>query len=289
MHWVKHFDNIETLQTLILDFQTKDIPIRPPIDSAKFTVEHIIKNYPSPYTLLASGGIDSQAMIWSWLISKKEFSVISAKYNHDLNNHDLQTLTEFSQKYSINVQFIDFDLFKFLENELDSYANRYRCSSPQICAYMKIADTIQNGTVIFSGNFLYPTGAPLINTTLGLFNYSKDSGRDAVPFFFLETPELAYSFIPVLKKINIHDEYLEKTLTYQESGFPVIPQEQKYTGFELVKDYYDTNFSHLVIDKHKLLYSANKSSRVFDILYRRPYEKKFNSHKLEFILNSDIT
>jgi hypothetical protein len=289
MRWVKYSNNVlPFFNEVILDFRVPVTPTQNPIDSAKFTVDYIIKNYPAPYTLLVSGGIDSQAMLWAWIISKKEFSIVSAKYNYNLNDHDLNTLKEFCQKYSVNLKFVNFDLFKFLENDLNFYANKYRCSSPQICAYMKIADTIQNGTVIFSGNFLSPTGAAITNTTLGLFNYSNESGRPTIPFFFLETPALAYSFLSFFKKINIGDSYLEKTLMYQEGGFPIIPQKQKYTGFEQVKDYYDINFQHLVTVKHKLLSSNNHSKRVFDVLYRNHYENKFNYTRVKFILNPDI-
>jgi hypothetical protein len=284
MNWVK--TQIKTDQ-LILDLSV-DYHALNPLDAGIYTVNYIVKNYPPPYTLMLSGGVDSQSMLWAWHKSGHKFNTISAKYNHDMNYHDLKTLEEFSLKYQIPMTFIEFDLLDFLENDYDEWANRYDCSSPQICTYMKLASLITDGTRIFSGNYINSNHANPLSldyAILGIERFSKISNTSIVPFFLLETPELAYSFDNILKQVPSDDFYKWKVNTYQQSGYPVIPQETKLTGFEKVKDYYDQHYKHLVTTNHKLMITSNPSRRVFDLLLRHPYERKLKHPKLKFILN----
>ena len=261
-----------------------------PLDAGIHTVNYIIENYPSPYTLMLSGGVDSQAMLWAWHKSGKKFHVLSAKYNQDMNSHDLKTLEEFSLLHQIPVTFVEFNLLEFLEKDYDNWANTYNCSSPHICAYMKIASLVESGTRIFSGNYISHTGIDSLDyTILGLKRYAEITNTPIVPFFFLSTPELAYSFIDIsLKQVssnNYHENYKNKVQCYQSGGYPVIAQDIKYTGFEKVKDYYDQYCEHLLTARHKLMVSSNPSRRVFDLLLRHPYERKLKHPRLKFILN----
>jgi len=270
---------------LIIDFKTTVLSKISPLDAGVHTVNYIIENYPPPYTLMLSGGVDSQAMLWAWHKSEHKFNSLSVRYNSNSNDHDLKTLEEFSLLHQIPITFIEFDLLEFLEKEYDFWANTYECSSPQICTYMKIASMVTSGTRIFSGNFITDK-IPLDYTLLGIERFAKISNTPIVGFFFLETPELAYSFVDVFEQIDSTDRYLKKFKSYQNAQYPVIAQQTKYTGFEEIKNYYDQHYSHLVTMNHKLQVSSNPSRRVFDLLLRHPYEKKFNPPKIKFILNS---
>jgi hypothetical protein len=262
-----------------------------PLDAGIRAVNYIVENYPSPYTLMLSGGIDSQAMLWAWHKSEKEFRVLSARYNQNMNSHDLKTLEEFSLLYQIPITFLDFDVLDFLEKDYDRWANTYNCSSPQICTYMKIASLVTSGTRVFSGNYIDGNIA-LSYTILGLKRYAEITSTPIVPFFFLSTPELAYSFTDIIcnqaSHNNYYEDYRNRVKCYNEGGYPVIAQDIKYTGFEKVKDYYDQHCKHLVSIKHKLMVSSNPSRRVFDLLLRHPYERKLKHPKLKFILNDKI-
>jgi hypothetical protein len=80
--------------------------------------------------------------------------------------------------------------------------------------------------------------------------------------------------------------YQGKVDDYLESGFPVIAQTEKLTGFEKVKDYYDKHYANLVTVRHRLqLLSNNPSRRVFDLLLRHPYEKKLKHLNMKFKTN----
>lgn len=288
MNWIKSYYH---QNELILDFTANNVAKMSPMDAGIHAVNYIVENYPSPYTLMLSGGIDSQAMLWAWHKSRKEFKIVSARYNQDMNSHDLKTLEKFALLHRIPITFLDFDVLDFLEKDYDNWANTYNCSSPQICTYMKIASLVESGTRIFSGNYISHTGIDSLDyTILGLKRYAEITNTPVVPFFFLSTPELAYSFMNIsykqISSLDYSENYKNRVHCYQEGGYPVIAQDIKYTGFEKIKDYYDQHYNHLITIKHKLMVSSNPSRRVFDLLLRHPYERKFKPPKLKFITNT---
>lgn len=279
MQWVKITNNE-------LDFRVSNLIKCTLLDAAKLAIESIIKNYPPPYHLMVSGGIDSQAMLYLWHKFGSDYIPISFIYNDSLNSHDLETLKIFSSKYNIEIKYLNFDLLNFLLKEYDQFSKKYRCSSPCISAYIKMSETLP-GTVIFSGNFLHQNGAVFSDAILGLFRASLDR-ITLIPYFFLHTPELAYSILQSSLdtiKFNSLNDYEKKVFSYQENGLPVIPQTQKFSGFEKVKDYYDKNFYHLVDVKKKLKFSTKQSNRTFDFLLRYPYEELYNDQKIIYYIN----
>lgn len=217
---------------------------------------------------MCSGGTDSQAMIYAWLKSGIPFNIISIKYTSNgtwWNQHDLSTLEEFTNLNKLNVEFKEFDIIHFLENELEYISKIYECPSPQISTHIKMTDLVPEGTIIFSGNFIENEKyASLTPALLGLHKFSlykKRKNINVIPFFFLEYPELAYAF---------HGNRL-KNAKYLENGFQIIPQPEKFTGFEKLKNFYD-KYSERITEKDRLKFSGKRSNRVFDLLFRYPYE-----------------
>ena len=281
------------------DFRLKKKLRTKPLNAAIKTVKYITKNYPAPYTLCLSGGVDSQAMLYAWKSSGVEFSTCSAVYNHWLNDYDLANLKQFAKREQLKINYFHLDLMNFLETEHDSYANRYQCGSPQITTFMKVADQIKEGTVVMSGNFkLINSGIPDDNN-FAMFKYGMMSGRHIVPWFFAETEDLFHSFEYYYKhkdivieeggfdtgafdappKDNLLLQYEKKVEMYQHFGFPVIPQQNKQNGFERIKEIYDLNTDRISkIDKLSRL-PGQRSNRVFDILFRNKYEQKFADYK----------
>ena len=268
------------------------------LDAAFHTIEYITKNYPAPYTLYVSGGVDSQAMLYAWHKSGVPYQTFSAVYNQTLNEHDLCTLREFSELHDIKINYHDFDLISFLENEHDYYANEYYCGSPQITTFMKIADLTDTGTVIFAGQYIMwqknfgRLGIPDRNN-FSLYNYGIKSNKNIVPFFFLETRELAYAFdvmLPEIQLFHTPGSYGEKIKAFQYYGFPVIGQVDKLSGYEEVKTkingfeklkiLYDTNPPRQPTVQDRISRIQGQSSyRNFDLLYRNKYEAKFLKYK----------
>jgi len=253
------------------------------LDAAIFTIDHIYKNYPEPYTLFLSGGIDSQAMLYAWIKSGKKFNTFSGVYNFDLNAHDLENLKIISNLWNVDINFTKFNLLNFLNTEYNQYADLYRCASPHICGYMKMSEKVNHGTVIFSGNYVY-NNMFIDRNNFGLYKFAKISNKNMVPFFFMETEELAYSFEQNRDELKLYtsdkETYPYKVRIYQSNGFPVIPQSIKFTGFEKIKEYYDLNFENPY--KNKLQYyltAKQKSTRIFDLLYRNKNEYIFGKDK----------
>lgn len=248
-----------------IDYRTdKNIQKYDPLEASKITVEYILENYPSPYYLMVSGGVDSQAMIYAWKQYGKDYIPTSVVFNDGINNEDLVTLKEFSHKENIEVYYKNFDLLNFYSNTYESIVYQYQCSSPQIGAYIGMTQDL-NGTVIFAGMLTGESVWNFDHVQRSLIRYSFD--RPVVPFFFCHTPEIWYCDL-----VRVED----KAETYQINGFPVISQNKSinlYTNFEGVKKYFDENFSEKVSIKDKLKFASKKSRRVHDILLRYPYEK----------------
>jgi hypothetical protein len=275
MEWIRkgygplYLDKFDPNLNLYFDFGTHIWPSEKSIDVAIDLIRNkISSNFSPPYNLMVSGGIDSQAMLYAWHKSNTPFNAINFRYigknGEWYNEHDFENMTTFSKSYGINITQYDLSICRFLENELEIYAYRYNCTSPHICTYMKMCDLI-NGSIFFSGNIFSPQLRPGLDYTIyGLERYRQKSQREIVPFFFLYDADLTTSFF---KYRTDKENYFGKVDIYHQGGFPVIPQQQKYTGFEKIKEYYD-QFPNLVTNRERILYSRYPSRRIFDMVFR---------------------
>jgi hypothetical protein len=239
-------------------------------------VHKIVATNPAPYTLFVSGGVDSQAMVYAWHISGVEFSVCHVDYM-GFNFHDVKEIYEFCARIKVEITTITFNLLRFLENDLSSYAMRYQCASPQICTHMAFSELV-DGTPVFSGNLPTFDVLSMDNTIFGLQRYATISGRPFVPFFLLgdelaSLASIANSKIPS----QITSSYAVKCQHYENLGFPIIRQTEKMTGFEHVKSYYDV-FPSRVTVHDKIKYSHLPSKRVFDQIFRNKYLVELQNH-----------
>lgn len=239
------------------------------------TVKSIVQNYPAPYNLMVSGGVDSQAMIYAWHISGVPFNIISFKYTDGngtyFNLHDLENLVKFTSVHSLKIDFREINIINFLENHLEKFAEEIYCTSPQICTHAYMSQSINDGTLIFSGNALYRGMIMYDYTVFGLERYARKR-TNVIPFFFIHDKYIAGSLLGISKDFNILN-YEQKCKLYQLGGFPIIPQVQKYTGFEVLKDYYDSQ-SQRVTHNDRLRYINQPSKRVFDVLFRYRLNKR---------------
>lgn len=283
MIWYKIYGNT-------IDFSTNANLVNI-LDAAKITVDNIIKNYPPPYYIMVSGGIDSQAMLYAWKLFGKNYIPTSVIYNDYLNEHDLATLDTFSQEQNIPVDYLKFDLLKFYETQYDSLCEKYKCRSPHFGAHLGMTEHLQ-GTCIFSGDCLGKNDANIRFNNICMYEATKH--RSVVPYFFMHTPEIAYSKVFVAnkykrKKLDYTDKqqlYQEKAILLINEGFPMIPQQEKYTGFEKVKDLYDQEYRHLITPKTLLKYANKSSKRTYDLLLRYPYEYKYGVPNFRYIVDN---
>jgi hypothetical protein len=266
---ITNIDHNYYLKIPKISYSTKSVH-----EEAQNNIKYIIENYPPPYTLCVSGGVDSQSMLYFWKNSGVPFQAISFKYNYDLNQHDLRSLYLFSEKNNIKINYIDFDLLSFYDNEYVSYTEKYRCGSPHICVYMKFSDYVTDGTILYSGNFLDKNNDLFVlQNEFGLYRFAKQKNKNLVPYFLCETKNFAYS----LKNLS-----RDKATNYQLNEIPVIASPLCYTGFEEVKNYYDQHYKHRVTTQDRLCKKPNQGSgRVYDLLLRNKYELKYMHDKYE--------
>lgn len=240
--------------------------------------KHISVTTPSPHTLFVSGGIDSQAMIYAWKLAEVPFDVVHVNYE-GFNLHDRDEIIEFCNAQNIHVNIIDFDLLDFLENRLNEYATKYMCASPQLCTHMAFSEMIHSGTKVFAGNLILRE-VPLDNTIFGLHRYAVLSGHSVIPFFLIGNERITKASIikaQWIQKNTNAPNYEFKCEHYRSIGIPIVPQRQKYTGFEMVKCYYD-HYPERVTSAMKLRHINTQSKRVFDQLFRNKYLVTFNNH-----------
>lgn len=257
------------------------------LEISKKTIARIKTLYPPPYYLMVSGGIDSQALLWCWLNSGEHFTPVSVRYTgateykEILNQHDLDELITFEETNNIKISYINFDIINFLENDLESYAMNYQCTSPQLCTHMRISELVSEGTVIFSGNFMRDVFYTY--TILGIKRYVDITKRNVIPFFFLYDEDIA----GVRTTIDYGRSYKGKIDFYKDLGVPIIPQSNKLTGFEVLKDYYDTRTDLVVTAKERLKYARKDSKRKFDILFRYRLSDKIKYQDQLVIINDN--
>jgi hypothetical protein len=269
-------------------------------------IDKIVETYTSPYILMCSGGVDSQVMLWAWKMSGHPYKVVHVTYD-DYNKFDTDTLDEFTRQFEIPYEKINFDVINFLENDMDTYARKYRCGSPHICTYMAMTEMVPIGTKIFAGNLIYTTPTfPVDNTIFGLQRYANISGDSIIPFFLTYDDDVTSAAV---KLYNANSErylsmfsdhgipglhglrivgYQVKVLLYTDAGFPIISQNEKYTGFDEIKKYYD-QFPERISFREKLKYTTYQSKRVFDQLFRYKYYREFNNDyipKIQLVINN---
>jgi hypothetical protein len=270
------------LDRLHVDFTNFDNTktILSPSESAIDAVYKIVENYPAPYTLMCSGGRDSQTMILSWLAAGVPFEIMSVRYISDnifFNEYDLITLEGLSKLHGLNIIYQDLDIISFLENELSEINKLTEVGSPQYATHIKFSDFVPIGTILYSGNTLGADHAQLGYHGFGLHRHAiniETETKKIIPFFFLHTPDLAYS---ALNNRKIKDDNI----------FPIVHRPaDKFNGFEKIKEYYDKYFKR-VTPAHKLKGAGYPSTRVFDLLFRYPYYaygKVGKGKTIEFII-----
>lgn len=301
--WIKVYRKPEPeqnirLNPLVIDARVNDsLVCRPAIAEALSAIDKISKEYPAPYTIFCSGGVDSQAMLWAWYISGVPFKAIHYSYN-GMNDHDTDHLKAFCDTYNIRLEILDFDPVSFWNTqEYIDLAKKIDCASPHILSYIKMISNHPE-TCVMAGNFLEPEITSLNYTILGLDRFRVSDKANFIPFFFLHTPELAYSFKNLYVKNLDKGEFIEgprilsgwhyktKCVTYQQQGFPVISQDSKKSGFEKIKDMMD---SLKVPANLRLKYHSQLSKRPMDLLYRYALYEHIGrySERVELLL-SDI-
>lgn len=262
------------------------LPLEHAIDAA-LKIQKQADSAGLPIKLFLSGGIDSEAMARAFIQAQVPFTAVIGRYNQDMNQHDYETAILFCQSHDIAIQFVDVDVYQFLEEEGHlHYGREFACRSPQLAVYMHMLDQVQ-GFPVLAGNPIFPilqgnvetikegilSGNVTLERVMGLsdqtqaamLRYFERSERAGQPFFFQSSTELMMSFLKLPSTIQalVREEkvynYQIKCYSYQEGGFAVEPRADKYTGFEKYREDYDKKLN-------------TQHGKGFDEKFRRPLE-----------------
>lgn len=259
------------LNKLVIDISKAELkPFESTVECVVDAVLEITKKYPPPYTLLASGGVDSQAMIHAWKLSGIPFRIVHYNY-HGLNDHDTQFLITYCNKNNLNFEIRDFNALEFITSKkLITYAKKYDCSSPQILTYIRFTEK-HDETVIMSGNVFDGLLIGVNYTILALDRYSNINKKNVVPFFFCSTPSITYltkyhkNKLKYKINLDLNAKYQHKINLYNSFGANIIEQSKPYTGFEQIKEILKNSNTARSL---KYKYKDKPSKNPFDLNYR---------------------
>lgn len=234
-------------------------------------VRNMAKTLGNKPALCLSGGVDSQAMVQSFYEAGYDFDVYALKFNDDLNIHDYSTAVEFCRLHNIKLNHIDLNIHHFLTRENLQYAIKYNCYSPHFNVHFKLFNLLQEmgyTSTVCGGNVPLGLtdedkiiwGGGYGRNQLAFIKYSQISGFLCQGNFLSYYPELAWAVTLVTPVSNFshtipgttykdklardRERYKEKVQGYKRSGFNIVPQETKFTGFELVKKYYEDKMNN---------------------------------------------
>lgn len=241
--------------------------------------------------LMLSGGVDSQAMVQCFLEANLNFDIFTFVFNEDLNKQDSNYARFFCKMNDIKHIEYPFDVVNFLQNENYNIGIKYKSVSPHFNAHFKMAELLQSMgyTGICCGGFT-PT---LLNEKWGTnFSYNPCYYVNihdilGIPFqgnFLSYTPELAWTISLLTEKMtlenvsdpalrvykkNMKKRYNTKIEGYNKHGLNVFSQPEKFTGFELIKKYYEEKTNDgWFFEKNFRMPLAKKFKRTDTFLYK---------------------
>lgn len=247
--------------------------------------------------LCFSGGVDSQAMVQSWLEAKLKFSVAILKMKNEYNKHDYEHALLYCDKVGIEPVLVEIDVITFLTRENHDYGIKYRCSSPHFNTHYRFFDKLRDMgyTGICGGGTAFAKGAdgwgPVPTPAqMNYVEYARLNNYPMIGNFLGYDPKLCWTIalltpphdsqwvgaVETLDTLEIDNDkrYVAKVKGYQNHGFDVIPQSKKFTGFEKVKDYFAEKY---------------KDGWTFEKKFRYPLEKLFGSASGQLLLTQEQT
>ena len=233
-----------------------------------------------------SGGIDSQTLLYIWNEQQIPFTAVTFDFGNGFNSQELSDAQRFAEYLNIPLKIIKLDVMRFLLRDLKDFSKKYNIFSPQFAVHAYFLDTIRNlgyTGALFGGNGLLLTDTSLDFrvTDAQLLDIEKYSSTTKFPVIhsFLsfdknlcislamltsiidydlnpENPIVKTTFDPSTKALRPNIEvspisrYESKINSYKKLGCKLIPQDRKKTGFEEIKNYYNSlNNSDLAFDR----------------------------------------
>jgi hypothetical protein len=218
-----------------------------------------------------SGGIDSQTVLSIFNECNSPFTAVTFDFGNNLNAEELANAQSFADLYKIPLTVIKLNIMRFLLRDLDDFSSAYRIISPQFAVHAYFLETIKSmgytGAILGGNGFTIENQFMKFNLSdaqlLDIENYSCVSGFNVIPSFLsfdkdlcialaMKTPSIEFDkdlklvFDPVDKVLKLSkilsnkDRYELKIQSYQNLNCKIKPQSIKKTGFEEIKQFYNT-------------------------------------------------
>lgn len=196
--------------------------------------------------VLLSGGVDSEIVARSFIEAGIPITCLIARFNDDMNEHDISYAFDFCDQYNQNYKVIDVDIYDLWTNELYKYASRSKCISPQLILPMWLSDQVDGYTIIGAGECYMVQNSDCEyelwekEKIASWYRHYIINDKDGCPGFFQYTPELMLSFInhEIISNPTNRSEgcstYYEKNKLYYH--FWDLNKRPIYTGFEKFKE-----------------------------------------------------
>ena len=264
------------------------------IDAAR----QLAKSLGNKPTLAISGGVDSQAMLQSFIEAGIDVNVSTLVFDRDLNGHDVEFAQRCANRFNLNLNIVELPVLQFLQHRLPEYTERYQCSSPQFACHNWFFEQLiaQGYTGIVAGGSAW---TPAGNTwywanTSARHSWLTFSQVNSVPVqgnFLASTWQMALALgccytnpgeeikefsnsadeFGEYSRIKIEERYVDKLEAFKRFGFNVMPQANKFTGFERLKEYF---------------IQSSGDYWIFEKRFRWPYEKKWPNLQGRLILEN---
>jgi hypothetical protein len=220
-----------------------------------------------PYPALCfSGGVDSQAMLHCFAEADLEAHVIIFTFKDGLNKHDSDHAKMYCLEHDIPYREIEFDIISFLTRENTDVTRTYGNISPHFNTHYRFVEILTHlgyTGVCFGGQAPDRNlGVYGHNLSRNVMHWATVSDRFQIAnqgSFLSFSPELAWATTLstpslddpeyatgdklrenyALYKELENERYKAKITGFENMGFSIIPQETKFTGFELVKDHFE--------------------------------------------------
>lgn len=220
-----------------------------------------------------SGGIDSESIILSFLLSGEDFSICHLRFRPGFNNHETDYARKFCSRHNLDLIEYHINTLDFLISE-EIFKKAIRDNVRMIETYLMIGVTrrVLNNNYYpildHPGTTLYREDTNLSKTSKWIYkdyecimfyyNHCKNINMPACPSFFHWSPEIITAFLldKSTRDLITNKSYgkisnrTSSILLYQNAfpEFEIVPR-PKYTGFESVpKDI--INEINLKLNKH---------------------------------------
>lgn len=255
------------------------------LEAARITAESI----GNKIALCFSGGADSQCMVQCFVEANIPFDLYILKFKNNLNIQDSGHAIKYCEKFNVKYNIIEIDVLSFLSQQNYDYGIKYKNPSPHFNVHFKLFDILRDrgyDGVVAGGNAFFYSDVDeqfLPNSNRNCYNYitySNVSKFKCQGNFLSFYPNLTWAISLLSPSIDYklnsaiefneeernyweYKRYVQKVQGYKRAGFNIMPQSQKFTGFELVK-------------KH--LEKKTNDGWAFERLYRHPLEKILARH-----------